>query len=371
MITPNQSGAAEFKAFDWSRHHSHSHCLNGAPSRHRGQAFDAAGSSGFAFLKSALELIVPRVVEPLQSVTHPRDIPIIVGGGFPEEVSAWAVNYGSTGGGFLGIQGTNNTDIAQATIDIQKGTWKTYNWMQGFSISFLDLERAKRMNASGDQPPFSLQQIYEKSVRTVWNKALDYVTYLGNVPLVGISTGQPGLINNPNVPVLYAPNGGSGSQWSTKSPTQVLSDVNLGINQTWENSGYSLDGIADTLLLPPNQFALLTQPMSIGGVGYDSTIEYIRRNCVATQYFGSKDRFKIFPLPANWISGQGLGGSDRAVFYRNDEECVQLRVPTMMEPAMTLPTDKGGAPGYSTYFAGNFTQVMFLRTTTAAYVDGV
>lgn len=341
----------------------------------RGRAFDSAPSSGLAFLQSALELIEPKLVEPLQAVTHQRDIPIKIGGGFPQEIAAWAVNYASAGGGQLGLQGTSNTDIPNAQIDMEKGTWNTFNWTQGFTISYIDLERMKRANASGNQPPFSLQSVYERSVRTIWMKALDFVTYAG-------FQGLAGLLNNPNVPAAVAPNGGSGTTWASKTATQILTDVNLGINQTWENSGYSLDGVCDTLLLPPNQFALLTQPMAIGGVGYDSTIEYIRRNCVAAQYFdGNKDRFKIRPLPAPWIAGTGIGntaaagnatggnGLDRAFFYRKDEECVQLRIPTPMEPAMTIPTIAG--PGYSTLFVGNISQVIFLRTTTAFYLDGI
>ena len=40
----------------------------------RARAFDAAGASGLAFLQSQLELIDTDLVEPLQAVTHPRDI---------------------------------------------------------------------------------------------------------------------------------------------------------------------------------------------------------------------------------------------------------------------------------------------------------
>src|ERR1017187_3726797 len=111
MLTHGREAAQAFdavkdgKAFDWSRHNQ-----NAPASRTRGIAFDAAGSSGFAFLQSALELIEPKLVEPLQGVFHARDFPIKLGGGFPEQLVAWASNYASTGGGFYGLQGTANTD---------------------------------------------------------------------------------------------------------------------------------------------------------------------------------------------------------------------------------------------------------------------
>lgn len=377
MRTPLISGAAAvdaLKRFDLSCWKQHSQLGYFDMARGQGgRTTDAAGSSGLAFLQSALELIEPKLVEPLQATTHVRDVPIKVGGGFPEEVAAWAVNYASAGGGYLGLQGTQNTDIPQSQIDIQKGTWLTFNWSQGFTLSWFDLERLKRANANRNQPPFSAQSIYEKSVRTVWMKAMDAITYAGYL-------GLPGLINNPNVPASVAVSGGSSTTWASKTPAQILVDINAGINQTVENSAYDIQGgCADTLLLPYNQFAALTLPMTIGGVGYDSTIEYVRRNCMAAQLFGNKERFKIYPLPNDWISGQGIGntnaagklgnGLDRAVFYRNDDECLQLRIPTPMEPIMTIPTIAG--PGYSTLFAGNVTQLMFLRTTTVAYLDGI
>jgi hypothetical protein len=361
------------RAFDWSRHNNNSP-VRGGNSGANGRAFDAAGSSGFAFLQSELELIEPKLVEPLQAVTHERDLPIKFGGGFPEQLVAWASQYASTGGGFYGLQGTSNTDIPISTADIQKGVWPTFNWTSGFTVSYIDLERMKFAKKTGNSPPFTLQELYEKAVKTVWRKALDQIAYYGFL-------GNAGLVNNTNAPSVVAVNGAAASTtWAKKTPTEILNDVNFGINQTVQNSGYDVDnGAADTLLLPYNQFAALTTPMSIGGVGYDSIISYIKRNCVAAQYFGNSDRFKIFPLPNPFISGQGIGntnaqnavgnGLDRAIFYRNDEDCLVLKIPTVMEPAMTIPTERG--PGYSTFFVGCVGSIMYKRTTTMMYLDGI
>lgn len=371
-------------SFNWERHHRNSPQLimaargmDAALRRGRGRdtrAFDAAGSSGLAFLQSSLELIEPNLVEPLQAVTHERDIPIKLGGGFPEQLTAWASQYASSGSGQYGLSGTANTDIPIAQADLQKGTWPTFNWSQGFTVSYFDLERMKFATANGNQPPFTLQQLYEKSVKTVWRKAIDQVAYFGYL-------GQSGLVNNPNVPATVAPNGGSGTTWASKTPSQILTDVNFGINQTVKNSGFDVEGgCADTLLIPYDQFAYLSQPMTVGGVSASiSTIDYIRENNVAAQYFGTKERFKIFPLPNPFISGQGIGntaaqnaqgnGLDRAVYYRKNEDSMVLKIPTVMEPAMTIPTERG--PGYSTFFVGCIGALMWLRTTTAFYQDGI
>ena len=355
------------KSFDWGRHH-------GMTRQHlRGMGMDAAGvgNSGMTFLQSALELIEPKLVEPLQSITHERDLPIKVGGGFPEQLTAWASNYASSGGGTFGLQGTVNTDISIAQADVTKGVWPTFNWAQGFTISYIDLERMVFAKKNGNQPPFTLQQLYENSVRTTWRKALDMVAYFGYL-------GNPGLVNNTSAPAYVVPSGGTGTTWATKTPAQILADINFGLNATVKNSGFDAQkGMADTLLLPYTQFAALTQPMNTAA--NISILQYVRENCVSAQAFGNKERFKIYSLPDPWISGQGIGntnavgvqgnGLDRAIFYRKDEDNLMLKLPTVMTPAMTIPTERG--PGYSTFFVGCIGAVMFLRSTTMAYADGI
>ena len=60
---------------------------------------DEAGiASGQAFLTSELEKRDMMVRTPLTSFTYTRDIPIRVGGGWAEFVSAMQVGYGITGG---------------------------------------------------------------------------------------------------------------------------------------------------------------------------------------------------------------------------------------------------------------------------------
>ena len=60
---------------------------------------DAAGiASGQAFLTSELEKRDMMVRTPLTSFTYTRDLPIRVGGGWAESVSAMQVGYGITGG---------------------------------------------------------------------------------------------------------------------------------------------------------------------------------------------------------------------------------------------------------------------------------
>ena len=339
----------------------------------RAQAFDVAGASGFAFVQAQLELIDTDLVRPLQAVTHKRDIAVEVGGGFPEFISAFASNYATTGTQYFGLQGTNNTDIPEAQADIQKGIWRTYIWAMGLTLTYVDLRRMETALRTGQAPPFSLQELYEEAVETNWAKALDFVTYAGFL-------GDAGLINNPNVYEYTVAAGASGSTtWAKKTPQEILADVNTALNQTVQNSGYSAEeGMADHCLVPYTQFAYLTQPMAIGGAPVAmSVIEYIEKNCVAAHH-GVK--FKLDFLPNPWISGQGAGntsavgvqgnGLDRAVFYRNHKKSLYLKVPQPCTVAMTVPTTRAGG-AYETMYTGCVSQVIFKRTQTAVYADGV
>ena len=343
--------------------------------QNRARAFDAAGASGFAFLQSQLELVDTDLVRPLQAVTHKRDIAVEVGGGFPEFISAFASNYATTGTSSYGLQGTNNTEIPEAQADVQKGIWRTYIWAMGMTITWVDLRRMETALRTGQAPPFSLQELYEDSVETTWGKALDFVTYAGFL-------GDAGLINNANIYESVAPAGASGSTtWAKKTPQEILADVNFALNQTVENSGYSAEeGMADRLLIPYTQFATLTQPIAIGGSPVAvSTIKYIEENCVAAHH-GVK--FKIEFLPNPWISGCGSGntaapgnpsggnGLDRSFFYKNSKKSVYLKIPQPFTQALTVPTTRAGG-AYETMFCGCLSQVIYKRTTTAYYLDGI
>ncbi len=338
------------------------------PKGNSGRAFDAAGASGFAFLQSQLELINVDLVKPMQATTHARDITIETGGGFAEFISSWASNYASTGGNQYGLQGTSNTDIALVQADVQKATWRAFAWAAAMTITLIDLEKMELAHRTGQAPPFSLQSLLENAVKSIWDKAMDRVVYLGWL-------GQPGLINNTNVTAsVVAANSNAHTTWAAKlgdttGPSDILTDVNTGINTVTGNSGYDIDeGMPDTLLLPWAEYGLLTRPMALGGVGtYESIIKYIEKNCVAAQH--GKD-FKIFPLPSPWIAGQGTSATDRSLLYKNSKKSVYLKVPQPVRKALTVPTTRAGG-AYETIYNGCIGQVMWLRSTTGLYLDGI
>jgi hypothetical protein len=324
-------------------------------------AFDAAYGSGLAYLASQLELPDVKLIEPLASVTHPRDIPITTGGGFPESLSRWASDYGTAGGNQYGLQGTENTDIPMVQVDVRKGEWKTFIWQASMLLSYLDMERLLTAKRQGMPMPFSIQDLLDKGVRLIWNKALDRVTYLG-------WAGQPGLCNNSAIGYTLAANGAAGSPlWANKTTTEILNDFNTILLATQQASGYDVAGMADTCLVDYEHYDILTQPMTIGG--FNSLLEWILANNIAKR---QGINLEIYPLPDPWIVGQGQGSAstNRMVAYRKNDETLKLHIPQPIQKVMTVPSVKDGG-SYETLFNGCVGQVQVFRSTAAAYLDNI
>lgn len=322
-------------------------------------AFDAASGSGLAFLASQLELPEVKLVEPLASVTHARDIPIKTGGGYVEELSAWASNYSSSGNNALGLQDNKNLDIPLIQVDVLKGIWNAYIWASTMRVSYIDEQKLINAKRLGIPAPYSLQQLLDSGLRLVWNKALDQVTYLG-------WGGQPGLMNNSAVTSAQAPSTGTGNSplWANKTATQILNDINTGILATQEASGYDVAGIADTMLCDFEHWSDLNAPMTTGG--FNSILEFVLENNVARR---QGIDFEILPLPDPWISTQGVGGTSELLFYRKSEDCLYLKIPQPIKMVFTVPSVQQAA--YETLFMGCIGVVQWLRPTTAYYMYGV
>jgi hypothetical protein len=326
-------------------------------------AFDAATSSSLAFLNAELELASTQLVKPLSSMTHPRDITVQFGGGMPEYLTAYASDYGTTGGNQYGLQGTNATDVPMVQVNVYKGIWNTWVWQVGFVITAIDLKKLETANRSGQPAPFSLQSMLEDGVTLVWNKAMEVVVYVGWL-------GQPGLVNNPAVASSLAPNTGTGSSrlWSTKTPALIQADINLGLAQAVTQSVYANDAYPDTLLVDYNAYNTLFQPMVLGAVGgFESVGRYLEANNIAK---ASGVDFKIKPIANPWVSTAGAGGTSRAVFYRNDPNNVSIRAPQPPQKVFTVPSVKDGG-SYETLFNGCIGQVQFKRNQSFYYLDGI
>jgi hypothetical protein len=313
---------------------------------------DSAISSGMAFLNAELEKRDPKLHEPLASVTWMRDIVAKTGGGWVEFSSNYFVDYATTGGNDNGIIGGETNDIPIMQANVNKDIFKVFTFSNILKVPFVDQQKLQGIGRS-------LDDILDKGIRLNYNKSIDNLVYTGLS-----SAGIYGLVNNPNVAASNAANGASGTAtWSTKTPAEILKDINSLIVTTWTNSEYDLTGMANHILIPPQQYSYLVG-QTVSTAGNISILQFLLDNNIA-----KNQGVDITIAPSRWCSGAGTGGTDRVVAYVNDEDKVNFDLPVPLSRVMTQPQVTEMA--YLTAYAAQLGQVKFLYLQCAEYLDGI
>ena len=309
-------------------------------------AMDAAIAGGLAFLQSELEKLDPKVREPLHSETWDRDIVAKSGGGFVDFTSNMFVDYQTSGPNMFGLMGgqTNNVPIMQANLS--KDVFDVFPWANVMKVPYVDMMKAQSAGRS-------LEDLLNRGVKLNWNKSLDQMVYAG-------FGGHTGLLNSANISYTVAD-----KKWSAAdcTPVDILNDINNLLLATWIASEYDITGMANHILVPPTQWAILTAPMTIAGC--NSILEYVLKNNVGV---GQGVDVKIFPS-RRCIGAAADGVNDRMMAYRNDEDKVCIDIPVPITRAMTQPDAKEVA--YLTVFVGQIGVVKFLYYQTASYLDSI
>lgn len=314
---------------------------------------DAAIASGLAFLNGELEKRDPKLYEPLTSVTWMRDIVADTGAGWTEFTSNYFVDYATTGGGTSGVIGSHTNDIPIMQANLSKDNFKVFTWAQILKVPFVGQQLLNQVGRS-------LDDILDKGIKLGWNKDLDTMTYQGYSDL-----GVYGLVNNPAITDSLAAQGVSTYRtWLKKTPDEILDDINTVLNYTWAESEYDLSGMANHILVPPENFIYLQRKVS--EAGNVSILQYIMENNVAT----AQGR-EVTIVPCRWCQGAGVGSpaSNRMVAYVNDKDKVKIDIPVMLNRVMTQPDVSKMA--YLTAYAGQIGQVKFLYTQPVYYLDGI
>lgn len=317
---------------------------------------DAAGIvSGQAFLTSELEKRDTMVRTPLTSFTYPRDITVRVGGGWAEFVSAMQVGYGITGGSGDGIMtagAANGIPMVQA--DFSKGLFKTHMIAAGTRVQWIDMQR-------GNMTGRNLDSLLRDGLRMTYDKHMDENAYVGFA-----AYGTTGLLNNPDALVTDAAATGSssGTTFKSKTPDQILQDVNDAILTAWEQAEWDLDAVPNHILVPYEQYNYLATTR-VSELAEKTILTFLLDNNVAKQN-GSD----LFIGATNWCKGAGAGGSDdRMVVYCNKERYIAMDELVPLTRAMTSPNTQQFC--YDTAYAGNVSEVEVFYDQTIVYVDGI
>ena len=281
---------------------------------------DAAGiASGQAFLSSELEKRDTLVRTPLTSFTYGRDLPIRVGGGWAEVVSAMQVGYGVTGGSGEGVihsGGANGIPMVQA--DFSKGVFKTHMIAAGTRVMWIDMQR-------GNMTGRNIDSLLRDGLRMTYDKHMDENAYVGFARY-----GTTGLVNNPDVTVMDASSDGAATPGTE-----------------WRNKTYNY--IAATKVTELAEKTILT---------------FLLENNVA-KHNGSD----LFIGAARWCKGAGDDGADRMVVYCNRERYIAMDELAPLTRAMTSPNTEQFC--YDTAYAGNVSEVEVFYDQTLTYMDGI
>ena len=316
---------------------------------------DADGiATGGAFLVSELEKRDPMIRKPLTSFTYPRDIVIQTGGGWVDYVTAMSVAYGITGGGTnspVTTGGSNGIPVVQANVD--KGAYKAHVFAAALRVMFQDMQRANYIGRSLDNQ-------LPDGVRMAYDKPMDANTYVGMDEY-----GTTGLVNSPNVTetTVAATGTGSGTEWSKKTPQQILADINTALTAVWAANEYDETAIPNHILLPYEQYTYILNTM-VTDLATETILDFVLKNNIAAKNGGS-----LFIGATRWCKGAGTGSKDRMVVYVNHERFVKVDELVPMSRIMSAPNVANVC--YDTAYMANLSEVQILYPTSILYADGI
>lgn len=319
-------------------------------------AYDATG----VFLIGQLERLDPNLYEPLIDFTWSRDITLRTDVTMADDVASWInTNYASTGGvnpnGISWI-GQGVDLISGVALDAGKTSQDIHLWGKELKWTVIELAKSQQLGRPVDQQQYDAMQM-------AYNADVNQLVYVGDT-----SINSTGICNGAAVGNLMNVANGvtSGtSKWATKSPDDILADVNEILYSAWQASGYKI--MPTDLRLPPLQFSSLTSRL-VSGQGSQSIGRFLAENNIVAQQGGT-----LNILPLNYLIGRGTGGTpfvpgtvDRMMAYSNRNDLI--RYPLV--PLQRTPLQPKSIYQTTTYY-GRLGEVEFLRPETVAYRDGL
>jgi hypothetical protein len=274
------------------------------------ETFDAQATLSFLVEQTtAIETTVYK--QPLPDITYPDLVPL----DFTAPPWATSVTYRSTqGSGQAAWFNTGGYDIPNA--DVQRTQFQVPVYMAAVGYEY-DLEEISQAQWLGI--PLTSDKA-EAAVRA-------YQEFTEKVAFTGDTTkGFVGLINSPAVTVTPVTADGTGASalWINKSPAQILRDVNTALSGIY--LGTNTTGAANTLLLPPAQFILLSTTLLTTPAGIptaDTLLGWLKQNNAYTAVTNQPLDIRMM----RQLIGAGAGGTDRMVAYRKAPDVLKMHIP--------------------------------------------
>lgn len=282
--------------------------------------------SALSFYVNQLENLDKRLYMPLTSVTWGRDLKLRGGITMSNEStsfiqSAFAAagtlsNGNTSSAGNMPWISPETTEIPGVSIDGNKVTLPLRLLAREISFTSVELDRSQLLGQPIDaQKTDALNILYQMNT--------DQICYIGSQDV-----GQQGLLNQSGVTAGSVAVGASGfTQWATKTPDEILLDVNTLIESTWAAAAFAV--CPGKLLLPPFQFSYIAS-QKVSSAGNVSILKFLKENSIALEINGKE----LDIQPVKWATGRGAGGADRMLAYTNEEDRVRFpMVPIRRETA--------------------------------------
>jgi hypothetical protein len=259
--------------------------------------------AGLGFVESTLTHVEAKVYETqYRHIVYQDIVPVSNEAG----EGATSVTYYSIDGATMGkFIGSDAIDVPLADFATKQSVVPVELGATGYKYSDEELRQAAMLN----RPLPALKA----------NLAMrGYEEHAQSICFNGDATkGFSGLLNNVNVPAASVVNPGSGTAWTTKTPAQILYDINALFAQVYETTKEVEK--PDTLLLPTAQWSYIAStPRSDNS---DTTIlQYIVQN---SPYITSADNIKSLPE----LKGAGAAATDRMMAYTYDEDKLVFHIP--------------------------------------------
>lgn len=220
----------------------------------------------------------------------------------------------------------------------------------GYTLEELGTAQLLGMNLSADKASLA---------RRIAEEKIDAVAFVGDT-----AKGLSGLVNSSTPTATTAPADGSGSAttFASKTPDQVLRDINAQITGMF--TGTLGAEIVDTILLPYSVLLDLST-RRIDAVNQTTILEWVERNNIYTRTTGQALTIRgVF----GYLDAAGAGGTKRMVAYRRSPEVLKMHLPMpfrFMQPWQTGPI-KFDVPGI--FRVGG---VDIRRPKAVRYLDGI
>jgi hypothetical protein len=163
----------------------------------------------------------------------------------------------------------------------------------------------------------NLEQRRVNAVQRGSEETIDNIAWYGDA-----ATGLPGFLTNSNIPTgAVTPGAGGGTTWASKTPKEILFDVNNLFGTMYEVTRKKER--ADRLLLPILQWNyIMSTPRSDNS---DTTIaQYLVAN---SPFLTSLDDIMAVPE----MDGAGTGGADMMAIYTADPDKLTMEIPMELQ----------------------------------------